>query len=63
MKNLIISVLLTKVLADNVLVPCTASELAGMVIAVFTIATLIDMRRDKLRQHIATSQKNLKGGE
>ena len=50
MKNLIISLLLTKVLADNILASCTGPELAGMVIAVFTIVTLIDMQWDKLRQ-------------
>lgn len=50
MKNLIISLLLTKVLEDNIMVPCTGPELAGMVIAVFTIVTLIDMQWDKLRQ-------------
>lgn len=51
MKNLIIAVLMTKVLADNnVLVSCTGQELVGMVIAVLTIVTLIDMQWDKLRQ-------------
>ena len=57
MKNLIIALLMTKALADNVLVPCTASELVGMVIAVFTIVTLIDMQWDKLRQQLRRRKK------
>ena len=57
MKNLIIALLTTKALADNVLVPCTASELVGMVIAVFTIVTLIDMQWDKLRQQAAQRKR------
>lgn len=57
MKNIIISILLTKVLADSFLVPCTASELAGMVIAVLTIVTLIDMQWDKLRQQAARKKR------
>ena len=50
MKNLIISLLLTKVLADNVLVPCTGPELAGMVIAVFTVVNITEYFFESLRQ-------------
>lgn len=57
MKNLIIAVLMTKVLADTVMVPCTGPELAGMVVAVFTIVTLIDMQWDKLRQQAAQRKR------
>lgn len=57
MKNLIIALLMTKVLADNVMVSCTGQELVGMVIAVFTIVTLIDMQWDKLRQRLRRRKK------
>lgn len=57
MKNLIIALLMTKVLADNVMVSCTGQELVGMVIAVLTIVTLIDMQWDKLRQQLRRRKK------
>lgn len=57
MKNLIISVLMTKVLADNVMVSCTGQELVGMVIAVLTIVTLIDMQWDKLRKQVRRKRR------
>ena len=57
MKNLIIAILLTKVLADNVMVSSTGQELAGMVIAVLTIVTLIDMQWDKLRQQVKRKKR------
>ncbi len=57
MKNLIIALLMTKVLADNVMVSCTGQELVGMVIAVLTIVTLIDMQWDKLRQRLRRRKK------
>ena len=57
MKNLIIALLMTKVLADNVMVSCTGQELVGMVIAVLTIVTLIDMQWDKLRQQVRRKRR------
>lgn len=57
MKNIIISLLLTKVLADNVLVPCTVPELACMVLTVLTIVTLIDMQWDKFRQQVKRKKR------
>lgn len=50
MKNLIISILLTKVLADYVLVPCTVPELAGIVIAVFTVVTIMEYELETIRR-------------
>lgn len=52
MKNLMISVLLTKILADHVLVPCTVPQLVGMIVAVFTITTLLEWQLEKLRQQV-----------
>ena len=60
MKNLIISLLMTKVLADNVMVSCTGQELVGMVIAVLTIVTLIDMQWDKLRQQFEEKKEEVR---
>ncbi len=57
MKNLIIALLMTKILADNVMVPCTGPELVGMAIAVLTIVTLIDMQWDKLRQQVRRKRR------
>ena len=58
MKNLIISVLLTKVLADNnVLVSCTVPELAGMVIAVFTMVTITEYFFESLRQQVRRKRR------
>lgn len=57
MKNLIISLLLTKVLADNVLVPCTVPELAGMVIAVFTMVTITEYFFESLRQQVRRKRR------
>lgn len=57
MKNLIIALLMTKVLADNVMVSSTGQELVGMVIAVLTIVTLIDMQWDKLRKQVKRKKR------
>ena len=57
MKNLIISLLLTKVLADNVLVSCTVPELAGMVIAVFTMVTITEYFFESLRQQVRRKRR------
>lgn len=52
MKNLIIALLMTKVLADNVMVFCTGQELVGMVIAVFTVVTLMEYELETIRRRI-----------
>ena len=57
MKNLIISLLLTKVLEDNIMVPCTGPELAGMVIAVFTMVTITEYFFESLRQQVRRKRR------
>lgn len=52
MKNLIIALLMTKVLADTVMVPCTGPELVGMVIAVFTVVTIMEYELETIRRRI-----------
>lgn len=41
-KNIVISLLMTKVLLDNVMMPCDTAETFGLFVAVATCVTIID---------------------